>query len=150
MSVLYVDVPPSFNAWDRWEFVTTLDFEWEVYTGRRPWRWSFIVYVSARLLALACIILSLVGFNLTRQFNCNVRVPAVPRRQEQAYPSSYTDLASLCTRMADLPRCALWIADDPFLVHSVVWGIFCLIPPCAPKVRALLFPLPFMRRGPDR
>lgn len=65
-------------AWDRWEFVTTLDFEWEVYTGRRPWRWSFIVYVSARLLALACIILSLVGFNLTRQFNCNVRVPAVP------------------------------------------------------------------------
>jgi len=54
-----------------WEFVTTLDFEWEVYTGKRPWRWSFIVYVGARLLALICIILSLVGFNLTREFDCN-------------------------------------------------------------------------------
>jgi len=48
-----------------WEFVTTLQFEWEVYTGRRPWRWSFIVYVMARVLGLACIILSLVGFSVT-------------------------------------------------------------------------------------
>ncbi|KAF8474498.1 hypothetical protein DFH94DRAFT_762762 [Russula ochroleuca] len=54
-----------------WEFVTTLDFEWEIYTGKRPWRWSFIVYVAARVLALICFTLSLVGFNLTRQFNCN-------------------------------------------------------------------------------
>jgi len=60
-----------------WEFVTTLDFEWEVYTGRRPWRWSFVVYVAARVLALICIILSLVGFNLTRQFNCNTWVRLV-------------------------------------------------------------------------
>jgi len=54
-----------------WEFFTTLDFEWEVYTGRRPWRWSFVVYVMTRVLALICIIISVVGFNLTREFNCN-------------------------------------------------------------------------------
>jgi len=54
-----------------WEFVTTLDFEWEVYTGRRPWRWSFIVYVTTRVLALLCFIISLVGFNLEREFSCN-------------------------------------------------------------------------------
>ncbi|KAN0113894.1 hypothetical protein V8E52_007202 [Russula decolorans] len=54
-----------------WEFATTLDFEWEVYTGRRPWRWSFIVYVTTRVLALICFIISLVGFNLERAFNCN-------------------------------------------------------------------------------
>src|SRR5579863_1956220 len=75
---LHVSIPPvvevaSVYISDRWEFVTTLDFEWEVYTGRRPWRWSFIVYVAARVLALVCIIISLVGFNLTRQFGCNVR-----------------------------------------------------------------------------
>ena len=58
--------------WCRWEFVTTLEFEWEVYTGRRPWRWSFIVYVAARVLGLACIVLSLVGFSITREFNCDV------------------------------------------------------------------------------
>ncbi|KAI0278080.1 hypothetical protein BGY98DRAFT_1096990 [Russula aff. rugulosa BPL654] len=54
-----------------WEFFTTLDFEWEVYTGRRPWRWSFIVYVTARVLALICFVISLVGLNLDREFNCN-------------------------------------------------------------------------------
>jgi len=60
-----------------WEFFTTLDFEWEVYTGRRPWRWSFIVYVTTRMLALICIIISLVGFNLTQEFNCNVWLRSV-------------------------------------------------------------------------
>ncbi|KAI0298686.1 hypothetical protein B0F90DRAFT_1668974 [Multifurca ochricompacta] len=60
-----------------WEFLITLDFEWEVYTGRRPWRWSFIVYIAARLLALASIILSLVGFNVTREFGCNVWLRSV-------------------------------------------------------------------------
>lgn len=74
---LYIDMATFVDARDSWEFVTTLDFEWEVYTGKRPWRWSFVVYVAARVLALICIILSLVGFNLTRQFNCNVRLPVV-------------------------------------------------------------------------
>lgn len=56
----------------RWEFLSTLDFEWEVFTGRRPWKWSFVVYLAARLLALMSVILTFVGFNLTAQFNCNV------------------------------------------------------------------------------
>lgn len=57
---------------DRWEFITTLDFEWEVYTGKRPCKWSFIVYLTARVLALICVILSLVVFNVTRHLHCNV------------------------------------------------------------------------------
>ena len=56
----------------RWEFVTTLDFEWEVFTGRRPWKWSFAVYLTARLLTLTAVILTFIGFNLTVEFNCNV------------------------------------------------------------------------------
>jgi len=57
---------------DRWEFITTLNFEWEVYTGKRPFNWSFIVYVTARILALICIVLSLVVFNVTRHLDCDV------------------------------------------------------------------------------
>ena len=56
----------------RWEFVTTLGFEWEVFTGRRPWKWSFAVYLTARMLALTSVILNFIGFNLTAHFNCNV------------------------------------------------------------------------------
>jgi hypothetical protein len=72
---------------DRWEFITTLDFEWEVYTGRRPWRWSFIVYVMARVLALICIIISLVGFNVTREFNCNVSLSTICRTVKRTLTS---------------------------------------------------------------
>jgi hypothetical protein len=60
-------------ACHRWEFFTTLDFEWEVFCGRRPWKWSFVVYLTARILALIAIILNLIGFNFTSRFNCNVR-----------------------------------------------------------------------------
>jgi hypothetical protein len=56
----------------RWEFVTTLDFEWEVFTGRRPWKWSFAVYLTSRLLALMAVMCNFVGFILTIKFNCNV------------------------------------------------------------------------------
>jgi hypothetical protein len=56
----------------RWEFFTTLDFEWEVFTGRRPWKWSFAVYLTSRLLALVAVICNFIGFNLTTEFNCNV------------------------------------------------------------------------------
>ena len=58
----------------RWEFLSTLDFEWEVFTGKRPWKWSFTVYLLARLLALMAILCELVGFNLTSVFNCNVGI----------------------------------------------------------------------------
>ena len=58
----------------RWEFLATLDFEWEIFTGRRPWRWSFVVYLTARLLALVATVCDLVGFNLTSMFYCEVGI----------------------------------------------------------------------------
>jgi len=55
-----------------WEFVSTLGFEWEVFTGRRPWKWSFAVYLLARMLTLISIILNLVGLSVTSRYNCNI------------------------------------------------------------------------------
>ncbi|KAI9438610.1 hypothetical protein H4582DRAFT_2076239 [Lactarius indigo] len=60
-----------FNGIYIWEFFTTLDFEWEVFTGKRPWKWSFAVYLTARILALTSVILNFIGFNLTSRFDCN-------------------------------------------------------------------------------
>ena len=59
-------------AYHRWEYFTTLDFEWEVFTGRRPWKWSFVVYFIARLMAMASTILTFIGFNVTAEINCIV------------------------------------------------------------------------------
>jgi len=55
-----------------WEFIINVDFEWQVYKGKRPWRWSLIVYIVTRGLALTTFILAFVGFNLTREFDCEV------------------------------------------------------------------------------
>lgn len=68
----FMKVLHTFAGVYLWEYFMTLDFEWEVYTGRRQWRWSFLVYISARVLALSCIVVSLVGFNVTREFNCTL------------------------------------------------------------------------------
>ncbi|KAI0278095.1 hypothetical protein BGY98DRAFT_565050 [Russula aff. rugulosa BPL654] len=54
-----------------WEFVSTLGFEWEVFTGRRPWKWSFAVYLLARFMALISVILNLVGSSLQTRYNCS-------------------------------------------------------------------------------
>jgi hypothetical protein len=58
----------------RWEFVSTVDFEWEVFTGKRPWKWSFAVYLTARVLLLMSTLGSLVGYSLTSFFHCNVSI----------------------------------------------------------------------------
>ncbi|KAI0000207.1 hypothetical protein BJV74DRAFT_148332 [Russula compacta] len=55
-----------------WEYITNLDFEWEIYTGRRHCRWSFVIYLLARMLALASFITMLVGFDITTPYDCNV------------------------------------------------------------------------------
>ncbi|KZV62761.1 hypothetical protein PENSPDRAFT_239138 [Peniophora sp. CONT] len=55
-----------------WEFVTSLDFEVEVYTRKRPWRWSLLVYIAARVLAMGAIITEFFGFDYPSEFNCNV------------------------------------------------------------------------------
>ncbi|KAH9970985.1 hypothetical protein BGW80DRAFT_519849 [Lactifluus volemus] len=54
-----------------WEYLTTLDFEWQVYTGRRPWKWPYFAYIATRTLTLTSIIISLVIFDITREVDCH-------------------------------------------------------------------------------
>src|SRR6266702_6550962 len=109
----------------RWEYFTTLDFEWEVYTGRRQWRWSFLVYVSARLLALACVIAGLVGFNLTREFNCTVRLPSVCRKFRSVLIPPHLDIALASLRTGTnsaVPRMSI-VVDN--LSQITAWFAAC-------------------------
>jgi hypothetical protein len=64
---------------DRWEFLTTLDFEWQVYTGRRPWKWPYFVYIATRTLSLTTIIITLVGLDVTSEVYCEVHLLALYR-----------------------------------------------------------------------
>ncbi|KAI0045883.1 hypothetical protein FA95DRAFT_78706 [Auriscalpium vulgare] len=57
-----------------WEFVSNLDFDWDIYKGRRSYRWSFWLYTGCRLMALAAVIAMLVGFDATSKLNCTIQV----------------------------------------------------------------------------
>jgi len=53
-----------------WEFFATLDYEWSVIRGRRPYRWTIWIYSLARVAALGSIILGFILVNNTRPINC--------------------------------------------------------------------------------
>jgi len=55
-----------------WEFVTTLDYEWSIIRGHRPYRWTIWIYSFTRMAALMGVILSLFGDDVTAQYNCEV------------------------------------------------------------------------------
>jgi hypothetical protein len=53
-----------------WEVLSTLDYEWDVIRGHRPYRWTIWAYSLARLSTLMAVILNIVGFNYTSEMNC--------------------------------------------------------------------------------
>jgi len=55
-----------------WEFFTTLDYEWSVIRGRRPYRWTIWVYSLTRVAALLTVILDMVHLDVTGYFDCQV------------------------------------------------------------------------------
>jgi len=57
-----------------WEFFTTLDYEWSVICGYRPYRWTIWIYSFTRVATLMSIILSLVAVNITSPINCQAWV----------------------------------------------------------------------------
>ncbi|EIM84472.1 uncharacterized protein STEHIDRAFT_170158 [Stereum hirsutum FP-91666 SS1] len=97
-----------------WEWINSLGFEWEVYTRKRPWRWSIGVYVACRYTALVAIIVDLVGFNLTERYNCEAWLRSL-------FVFSYT-ATSLASLLIVLRAVAIW-ARNKFVVGvtSVLW-----------------------------
>ncbi|KAH9080309.1 hypothetical protein EDB83DRAFT_2548023, partial [Lactarius deliciosus] len=107
-----------------WEFVTNIGFEYSVFTGKRKFRSSFLLYLGARWFPLFCIISILVGFDSANQINC------------QAYAISclliFTSLVSFClgpdraaraiwglNKIAVSIASIAWLANTGSLIHSV-------------------------------
>ncbi|KAI9508558.1 hypothetical protein F5148DRAFT_1283934 [Russula earlei] len=56
-----------------WEFLNTLDYEWSIIKGHRPYRWSIWIYSLTRVAALISVILSLIGVDDSTQYNCQIQ-----------------------------------------------------------------------------
>ncbi|KAF8492838.1 hypothetical protein F5888DRAFT_880283 [Russula emetica] len=60
-----------------WEFFITLDYEWSVFRGHRPYRCSIWIYCITRVATLTAVILNLVGLNVTTKINCQLWITFV-------------------------------------------------------------------------
>ncbi|KAH9026029.1 hypothetical protein EDB85DRAFT_196556 [Lactarius pseudohatsudake] len=57
-----------------WEFVVNIEFEYSVFTGKRKFRPSFLIYLGARWCPLFCVITILVGIDSANRINCQALV----------------------------------------------------------------------------
>ncbi|KAF8499719.1 hypothetical protein F5888DRAFT_1802202 [Russula emetica] len=57
-----------------WEFVTSLDYEWDVIRGRQTHRWTIWVYFITRWSTITVVILLLISFNVKSPMNCQAWV----------------------------------------------------------------------------
>jgi len=55
-----------------WEFFVTLDYEWSVIRGHRPYRWTIWIYSLTRVCTLIAVILTLVGLDSSSPINCQL------------------------------------------------------------------------------
>ncbi|KAI9454252.1 hypothetical protein BJY52DRAFT_767098 [Lactarius psammicola] len=108
-----------------WEYFSTLWFEREVFTKRRPWRWTMIIYFTTRLTALGGVCAELVGFNLTTRYNCQAWLLAVVIT---CYPTFALNslLILLRTvaiwqrrRIISIALTAVWLTNVAFLIHGI-------------------------------
>ena len=91
----------------RWEYITTIQFEWEIITGQRKYRWTILVrfadriglwslpdtshvgaklYSGCRLSTLLAVVVIFVGFNTATLINCKVGGVSSPLNQRLAHP----------------------------------------------------------------
>jgi len=62
----------AVDALYMWEFVTTLNYEWSIIRGRRPYRWTIWIYSLTRVATLVAAILNLVGLDAISPINCQL------------------------------------------------------------------------------
>ncbi|KAH9069404.1 hypothetical protein EDB83DRAFT_2551246 [Lactarius deliciosus] len=111
-----------------WEFVVNIGFEYSVFTGKRNFRLSFLLYLGARWCPLLCVITMLVGFNPVNRINC--QVPFL-------FALLFSHLSLACAealivlriaaiwglnRIAISIAAAAWLADVGSLIHVVLHG----------------------------
>jgi len=60
-----------------WEFLTTLDHEWNVIRGHRPYRWTIWIYSLMRVATLMAVLLSIIHFDSKFMGACQILAIAV-------------------------------------------------------------------------
>jgi len=110
-----VKVWHAFDGLFLWEFFTTLDYEWNIIRGRRPFRWTIWIYSLTRIATLVAVILNIVGVDISRPINCQLWV---------IFQSIFAYLAfSGASLLIVLRIFVLWNKNKiPLVLATSVWG----------------------------
>ncbi|KAF8473062.1 hypothetical protein DFH94DRAFT_695988 [Russula ochroleuca] len=111
--VKYIHV---MNGLYLWEFLTTLDYEWRVFRGHLPYRWSMWIYSFTRVTALVGVILSLAIMNVTTPFNCQLWL---------SLTDAFFVLSTITASLLNVLRIvAIWNRNKVAVTLAItIWGI---------------------------
>ncbi|KAH9954839.1 hypothetical protein BC827DRAFT_1272171 [Russula dissimulans] len=113
-----------------WEFFTTLELEWNVIRGRRPYRWTIWVYSLTRVTTLANVISTLVDLDTKISQSCQVLISF-------EYAFAYMSLAS-ASFLIVLRVNAIW--NRRKVIMSIAFGVWgantCLLVVGVSRLRA--------------
>ncbi|KAI0066070.1 hypothetical protein BV25DRAFT_1496938 [Artomyces pyxidatus] len=95
----------------RWEFVTTLGFEWSVIRRRQPYRWTILLYSGCRVFALLGTAMAFASLDATDSINCRLWI---------IFLYLFTGMAlSLSSALILLRVIAIWELKTPVIVVSI-------------------------------
>jgi len=98
-----------------WEFFSTLDYEWSVIRGRRPYRWTIWIYSLTRVATLVAAALNLIGLDVSTPIHCQIWV---------TFNFSFAYIALACSSLLVVLRViAIWNVNKAIVALAVsVWG----------------------------
>ncbi|KAF8487381.1 hypothetical protein DFH94DRAFT_24739 [Russula ochroleuca] len=108
-----------------WEFFTTLDYEWDVIRGHRPYRWTIWVYSVTRVTTLVAIILNIVEIDTTTEINCQVWVTFMVLFSYIAYMASSLLIVLRVIAIWNMAKTiftiamAIWIANNGISIYAI-------------------------------
>jgi len=117
-----------------YEFVTTLNYEWSVFRGHRPYRSTIWVYSFTRVAALMAVILNLVSIDLSTPYNCEI---------ELVFQIFFGYLAFAAAALLIVIRViAIWNRDKIVIaIATTIWATnFAFIIHGVVKIRAIWVP----------
>ncbi|KAH9173131.1 hypothetical protein EDB89DRAFT_808837 [Lactarius sanguifluus] len=109
-----------------WEFVVNIGFEYSVFTGKRKFRSSFLLYLAARWCPLLCVITILVGFDSANRINCQAVVVFVFLFSHLSLACASALIVLRIAAIWGLNKIVISIASAAWLadVGTLIYGMF--------------------------
>ncbi|KAI0062711.1 hypothetical protein BV25DRAFT_600558 [Artomyces pyxidatus] len=109
-----------------WEFYTHLDFDWSIVSGKRPYRWTFWLYLNCRLSGILALITMFAGFDVTHKINCQAWVTFAFSLGYSAFACASALIVLRIMAIWERRRpivalaVAVWIINIAFIIRSII------------------------------